>query len=116
MNRKSKATVLLLLGAASAATPGPSKISVSFPKYSSTSAPALTDFNLDNIKPDYNMSGTTPAGLYRCIRSNLFALPTQTIVNGNGSAASSITAALGTTKSFWATSTAEVGSYESKVA
>lgn len=62
------------------------------------------------------MSGTTPAGLYRCVRSNLFALPTQTVVNGNGSAPSTITSALGSTKSFWATSSGELGTYESKVA
>jgi hypothetical protein len=92
------------------------KNTTNFPKYNTVSSPTTSDLNLDNVKADYLNSGTTSAGLYRCVRSDLYALPTQTITNGNGSAPSTVSTVSSGTRSFWATNVAENGTYESLIA
>jgi hypothetical protein len=75
MNRISIISLLGLLGVTKSATPGPYKNAL-FPKYTVVGSPSTAELNSGNIKADYNMSGTTAAGLYRCIRSDLYAFPT----------------------------------------
>jgi hypothetical protein len=114
MNQK---VLLALIGAASAVTPGPTPDN-DFPKYPGGGVPA-TGGDLSNakyVKDTYNMSGTTPAGLYRAYRNKMLIFPTQTLTAGNTATNQAVTTPVTGSRTFWQFTTAHLGNYPPEAA
>ncbi len=92
MKTMNKASVMILLGVAQAATPGPTPAAATFPKFATPVDPTGTTVSGNAVKSTYLVSGTTASGLYRAYRNDLIIFPTQSLTIGGTSVAQTIVA------------------------
>lgn len=106
--------VAALLGLTKAATPGPFP-SIVFPKFDTLAAPQVADLDSDNVKSDYllNKSAGTGAGPVRAYRNDVSVFPTQNVVKPTANGLGSV-AAQTTTRTFWQTTTTQLGTQAAK--
>lgn len=131
--KSSQTAVLLLTGAivkaASPASPLRAEANSYFPKYKTVDDFATLDSSQKdtngNLKQVFNQvsdgsgGASYDAGLYRCIRSNFYAFPTQTIFQADQATSSSKSAVVApstmtdakNTRTWWQTNSSMLGSY-----
>jgi len=107
-----KCSVMALLGATQAATPGPTP-TATFPKFDTVVPPAASFKETNFVKSTYSMSGTVLSGLYRAYRNDLIIFPTQSLTVGNTATAQAVVAQT-VTRTFYQHKAQQIGNYPVK--
>ncbi len=118
-----KYSTLALLGAVSAGPAGPLPAVATYPKFATAVPPSTGASTADasgNVLDAYCKVGSNYVGLVRPFRNDIYVFPTQTIVRADQAAKSGATSTVGyptgTTRTFYQTTTTQLGTYPAVVA
>lgn len=106
-------SVLALLGAASAVTPGPVPASNTYPAFATPVPPAGTEIGTNTeVLAAYSLFSTNSVGIIRGFRNGLNVFPTQSITPAAAATTKAAVASpVAPVRTFWQKDVASLGSY-----